>query len=255
VSALIAAYRMQLALAWRTPNYWMTQATTPVQVVLFLSIVDAFDRPDLLAHALLAPALMTMWATAVWTGGSVIRNDRWGGLIELHVAAPRSYWWVVVARVGAVVTLSLLVVPIAVLTAWVTYGVGVDVAHPQRLAVALLATAGAIVATATVLSSFTILSRAAITFQNSASYPVLLLGGVFVPVALLPGWAQPLGRLVFLSWGSDAIRQTISEPSLDGISGRLAAVVVLGGLTLYGGSRLVRSILFRVRVSGEIGVA
>ncbi|NIR38841.1 MAG: hypothetical protein GWN07_23445, partial [Actinobacteria bacterium] len=104
MNALLAAYRMQLSLAWRTPNYWMTQATTPVQVVLFLSVIDAFDRPDLLAHALLAPALMTMWSTAVWTGGSVVRNDRWGGLLELHVAAPRSYWDVVVARVAAVVT-------------------------------------------------------------------------------------------------------------------------------------------------------
>lgn len=255
MSALFTAYRMQLALAWRTPNYWMTQATTPVQVVLFLSVVDAFDRPDLLAHALLAPALMTMWSTAVWTGGSVIRNDRWGGLIELHVAAPRSYWWVVVARVAAVVTLSLLVIPITLLTAWVTYGVVIDVQHPAALLLAVVLTAAAIVATATVLSSLTILSRAAVTFQSSASYPVLLLGGVFVPLALLPGWVQPLGRLVFLSWGSDAIRQSIIEPSLDGITGRLLAVVTLGGLTLFGGSRLVRTILYRVRVSGEIGVA
>lgn len=246
---------MQLALAWRTPNYWMTQATTPVQVVLFLSVVDAFDRSDLLAHALLAPALMTMWSTAVWTGGSVIRNDRWGGLIELHVAAPRAYWWVVVARVAAVVTLSLLVIPITVVTAWATYGVTVSVLHPLALLVALLLTAGAIVATATVLSSLTILSRAAITFQNSASYPILLLGGVFVPLSLLPAWAQPVGRLVFLSWGSDALRQAVIDDDLDGFGLRLLAIGVLGGLTLYGGARLVRVIIDRVRVSGEISVA
>jgi ABC-2 type transport system permease protein len=246
---------MQLALAWRTPNYWMTQATAPVQVVLFLSVVDAFDRPDLLAHALLAPALMTMWSTAVWTGGSVIRNDRWGGLIELHVAAPRPYWWVVVARVSAVVTLSLLVIPITLATAWATYGVTVSVRHPVALVAALLLTAGAIVATATVLSSLTILSRAAVTFQNSASYPILLLGGVFVPLSLLPVWAQPFGRIVFLSWGSDALRQAVLDPALDGFGLRVAMLVLLGALTLYGGSRLVRSIIHRVRVTGEISVA
>lgn len=253
--ALLTAYRMQLALAWRTPNYWMTQATTPVQVVLFLSVVDAFDRPDLLAHALLAPALMTMWSTAVWTGGSVVRNDRWGGLLELHVAAPRSYWGVVVARVAAVVTLSLLVIPIAVATAWITYGVVVEVRHPLALALSLLLTAAAVAATATVLSSLTILSRAAITFQNSASYPILLLGGVFVPLSLLPGWVQPFGRLVFLSWGSDALRQATLDPSLEGFWLHLAAVMVLGGLTLYAGSRLVTTIIRRVRVTGEISVA
>lgn len=249
------AYRMQLALAWRTPNYWMTQATTPVQVVLFLSVVDAFDRPDLVAHALLAPTLMTMWSTAVWTGGSVVRNDRWGGMIELHVAAPRSYWWVVVARVAAVVTLSLLVIPIAVVTAWATYGVVVDVRHPLALTATMFLTSAAIVATATVLSSLTILSRAAVTFQSSASYPILLLGGVFVPLSLLPGWVQPFGRLVFLSWSSDALRQTAVDPSLQGLWGRLGAIVVLGALTLWAGSRLVVAIIRRVRVTGEISVA
>ncbi|NIR38842.1 MAG: hypothetical protein GWN07_23450, partial [Actinobacteria bacterium] len=61
------------------------------------------------------------------------------------------------------------------------------------------------------------LSRAAITFQSSASYPILLLGGVFVPLSLLPGWVEPLGRLVFLSWSSDALRQATLDPSLDGL--------------------------------------
>ncbi len=185
----------------------------------------------------------------------MVRNDRWGGLLELHVAAPRSYWRVVVARVAAVVTLSLLVIPIAALTAWVTYGVVVEVRHPVALGVTLLLTVAAIAATATVLSSLTILSRAAITFQNSASYPILLLGGVFVPLALLPGWVQPFGRLVFLSWSSDALRQATIDPSLDGFWLRLAAVAVLGGVTLYAGSRLVATIIRRVRVTGEISVA
>ena len=253
--ALTVAFRMQLALAWRTPNYWMTQSTAPIQVVLFLSVLDAFDRPDLLAYGLLAPVLMTMWGTAVWTGGSVIRNDRYGGGIELHVASPTAYWWVVVARVAAVVMLSMLVIPVTLLTAWVTYGVTIQVAHPLLLTLVVLFVAAAIVATATVLSAFTILSRAAITFQNSVSYPILLLGGVFVPLSLLPAWVQPFGRLVFLSWGSDALRSAILDDAAEGLTLDLGMVVVLGGLTLAGGYRLVRLILRRVRVSGEIGVA
>jgi len=255
VRAAGSAFRMQLALAWRTPNYWMTQATTPIQVVLFLSVIDAFDRPDLLAYGLLAPALMTMWSTAVWTGGSVIRNDRFGGVIELHVASPTSYWGIVVARVAAVVLLSLLVIPVTLVTAWVTYSVTVDVQHPFLLAGVMLMVGAAIVATSTVLSAFTILSRAAITFQSSASYPILLLGGVFVPLALLPAWVQPFGRLVFLSWGSDALRTTILEPGVSGLGLDVGMIVLLGTLTLVAGYRLVRVILRRVRISGEIGVA
>lgn len=246
------AFRMQIGLAFRTPNYWMTQITTIPQVVIFLSVVNAFDRPDLAANALLAPILITMWATSLWTGGSVMRDDRWAGRLEIHVAAPRSYGVVVVARVGAIILLSLLAIPITILTALATYGVEVTVHHPWLLALALLVTAGAIVGTGIVFSSMTLLSRAAITFQSAASYPFLLLGGVFVPLELLPGWVQPLGRVVFLSWSSDLIRDAVSLPVVEGVGWRLAVVLGLGTGGFLAGQWLVRVIINRVRVTGEL---
>ena len=250
-----AAFRMQLRLALRTPNYWMTQVTTIPQVVLFLSVIDAFDRPDLLTHALLAPTLMTMWGTALWTGGSVVRNDRWAGQLEFHAATPTPYGLVVTARVAAVVLLSLLVVPITLVTAWIAYGVTLQVAHPFVLVLALLLTAAAITGTGIIFTSMTILSRSAIAFQSSASYPLLLLGGVFVPLSLLPAWTQPLGRLVFLSWSSDLIRDSVAQPPIAGLPGSVAAIVVLGGLGFAVGQWLVRVILRRIRVTGEISSA
>ena len=255
IGALVAAFGMQLRLALRTPNYWMVQVTTPLQVIVFLSVVDTFDRPDLVTHALLAPILMTMWATSLWTGGSVIRDDRWMGRLEIHVAAPVSYGWVIVARVAAVVLLSLLVVPITLVTAWVTYGIDVQIRHPWLLAATLILTALAIVGTGIIFSSMTILSRAAITFQSSASYPFLLLGGVFVPLSLLPVWVRPFGRAVFLSWSSDLIRDSVAEPSVSHLGWRLLVLVLLGGAGLVAGQRLVRVVLHRVRITGEVSSA
>jgi ABC-2 type transport system permease protein len=243
---------MQLGLAFRTPNYWMTQITTIPQVVIFLSVVDAFGRPDLVANALLAPILITMWATSLWTGGSVMRDDRWAGRLEIHVAAPRYYGLVVVARVAAVILLSLLAIPITLATAAATYGVEVRVAHPWVLVLALLVTAGAIVGTGIIFSAMTLISRAAITFQSAASYPFLLLGGVFVPLELLPGWVQPVGRLVFLSWSSDLIRDAASLPVVDGAGWRLVVIAGLGAGGFLLGQWLVRVIIDRVRVTGEL---
>jgi ABC-2 type transport system permease protein len=252
VRAALTAFRLQLHLALRTPNFWMAQSTAPPQTLLFLSVIDAFDRPDLVIHALLAPMLVSMWGTAVWTGGGVVRDDRWSGRLELHAAAPTSYAVVIAARVGAVVALSLLTVPITLLTAWVTYGVTVDVAHPLLLAAVLLATALAITATGIIFTSMTILSRVANTFQNSASYPLLLLGGAFVPLALLPGWVHPLGRLVFLSWSSDLLRDSVSTATVDDWPGRLGMVVALGAVGFAVGYRLIRVIMRRVAVTGTL---
>ncbi len=255
ISSLATAFRMQLLLALRTPNYWMTQLTTPLQVIIFLSVIDTFDRPDLITHALLAPILITMWSTTLWTGGSVVRDDRWAGRLEMHVAAPLSYGWVVAVRVAAVVLLALLVVPITLGTAVLTYGVDIQVQHPWLLAVTVGVTMLAVVGTGVVFSSMTILMRSAASFQSSASYPFLLLGGVFVPLSLLPLWVQPLGRLVFLSWSSDLIRDSVGEAAVTNAGGRMAALVVLGAIGLFAGQRLVGAILHRVRISGEISTS
>lgn len=140
------------------------------------------------------------------------------------------------------------------LTAALTYGVDVRVDHWWLLLVTLLVTALAVTGTGIVFSSMTILSRAANTFQSAASYPFLLLGGVFVPLELLPSWIQPIGRLVFLSWASDLVRDSVSAPVVENVAIRLGAVVLLGGLGFLAGLWLINVVIDKVRVSGEISV-
>jgi ABC-2 type transport system permease protein len=123
------------------------------------------------------------------------------------------------------------------------------------LIVVLVLTAAAITGTGIIFSSLTILSRAAITFQSSASFPLLLLGGVFVPLSLLPAWVQPFGRLVFLSWSSDLIRDGVTQPTVTELPFRLGVLVVLGTLGFLAGQRLVQVVLHRVKVTGEISSA
>lgn len=253
MKAAWTAFRLQLRLAWRTPNYWMAQLTTPPTVVIFMSVTDAYDRPDLMSAALVAPILITMWGTTNWTGGSVVRDDRWQGRLELHAAAPTSYGEVVFARVAAVVLLSLLSVPIALVTAWAGYGYRAAVHHPGVLAAVLGLTTIGLTAAGVVFSSLSILTRAALTFQSAASYPFLLISGVFVPLALLPVWVRPLGWLMFLSWSADLVRDSVTGSGLSAVPARLAAVAGLGAATAVLGVALTRVVLTRVRRSGEIG--
>lgn len=252
MTAMTRAFRMQLELALRTPNYWMALVTGVPQTIIFLSVVDSFDRPDLMVNALLAPILISMWGVSLWTGGSVMRDDRWQGRIELHLATPASYGLVVTARVAAVIALSTAAVPLTLATAALTYGVEIRIAHPWLLAAAFVVTAAAVVGTGIIFSSMTLISRAALTFQSAASYPFLLLGGVFVPLDLMPAWVQPIGRIVFLSWSSDLIRDAVSSPVVADPWLRLAVIAALGAAGMALGQWLVRVIIDRVRVSGEL---
>jgi ABC-2 type transport system permease protein len=71
-------------------------------------------------------------------------------------------------------------------------------------------------------------------------------------LALLPNWTHPLGRFVFLSWGSDLVRESISAPVVDGAARRVLIVVALGLAGFLVGQRLFRTIIRRIRISGEI---
>ncbi|MBU1226138.1 MAG: ABC transporter permease [Actinobacteria bacterium] len=254
MSRYLAGFRMQLRAGIRTPSYWMTILTTPAQTILFLSVITAFDRPDLTAHAVIAPAVVSMWGASVWTGGAIVRNDRWGAMLELHAATPTSYAVPVIGRMSATLLLSLAAIPLAMATAWLTFGLDVGVRHPWVLAAALVVTTAAMVSTALIFTSMTVLSRAAITFQNSASYPILLLGGAFVPLDLLPGWVHPIGRLIFLSWGTDLVRDSITAATVEDLWLRLGMVLLLGAAGLAAGTRLLRMVMHRVTVTGEISV-
>jgi len=100
-----------------------------------------------------------------------------------------------------------------------------------------------------------VLARSARIFQNSLSYPFYVLGGVLVPVALLPGWLQPLTRVVFVSWSADLLRDSLSAAPIADPTLRLAAVLGLGATGLGAGIFLLRRVLVRVRALGTLTYA
>jgi ABC-2 type transport system permease protein len=110
----------------------------------------------------------------------------------------------------------------------------------------------AIAGTATAMSAVFVLARTARTFQNTLSYPIFLLSGAFVPVDLLPGWLQPLSRLVFLSWGTDLLRDSISPQAVPSVAARLAVVLGLGAGAFIGGMAMLDKFLDRVRALGTL---
>ena len=96
-------------------------------------------------------------------------------------------------------------------------------------------------------------ARNAVTFSNSASYPFYVLGGILVPVSVLPHWIQPLSSIVFLSWSADLLRAALRPTPMHDFAFRLGMVGVLGACGLAIGAWSMRVILLRVRGNGELG--
>lgn len=247
-----AGWGYQLSVVGSQPDYWMTLITNPLLAVVFLAIVRNAGRDDLLGHAVLAPALLGMWAMSLFISGEVVSRDRDFGLLEPTLATPSSYALLTTGRIGFVTTLSLLGFAESWLVAWLLFGIAIPVPHPGAFAVTIVASAFAMAGTALIMSALFVASTSVRRFQNSLSYPFYVLGGIMVPVGLLPGWIQPVSRLVFLSWSSDLLRDSLQADPIAGFPPRVAAILVLGAVGFLVGAWLLNRLVDRARRTGEV---
>ncbi len=246
--------RLQLIFYRQYPDSLLPLITAPLYTVIFLLVLRNAGRSDLSSYAVIAPVFIALWWFALFHGGVVVQNDRWAQTIELQVAAPTSFAAVVFGRVLTVTLVGLLSFVEVWLVGRYLLHAPVAIHHPWLLAVSLIATAFAMAAAALFMAVLFVLVRNGFTLTNSISYPFYVLGGIFVPVALLPGWVQPFSKVVFLSWSADLLRASLTAGPTPGAPFGVAMVFLLGGVSLAVAAALLRRVLRRVRETGELGL-
>jgi ABC-2 type transport system permease protein len=255
MGALAAGFGLQLRTMRREAGDVMDIFVGPLYALIFLSIVQHAERPDLLGHAVLAPVLIALWSKALFVAGELIDRDRWAGTLEPAVATPASLQMVVLGRIAATTVFGFVALAQTWLIAWLLFGEVVRVHHPFVFLAAFAATILATAATAVIMAAVFVLARSARTFQNALSYPFYVLGGVLAPVALLPDWVQPLSRLVYLSWAADLLRDALSPQPVTAFWARLAVVLGLAAVSFAVGRFLLGRVLRRVRDLGTVTYA
>ena len=251
----LAGYRLELRIVRASPDMLIPFFTAPLFTIIFLTIVRHGGRHDLQPDALMAPVLMTLWWFALFQGGNLVTGDRWQGMLEWILATPSSLAVVILGRISAIMTLGSL----GFLEVWaigkLVFGVSIPFEHPLAFALTLLVTIFAMAGTAVVFAALFVLTRNSYTFTNSASFPFYVLGGVFVPIAFLPGWIQPLTKAIFMSWSSDLLRASLRPTPIRDEWGRLGMVLLIGALSFLFGRFVLRLVLRRMRASGELATA
>ncbi len=250
--SFLAGVRVQLRLMRAYPDALIPFFTAPLFTVIFLMIFDRAGREDLTAYAAIAPLFMALWWLALFQSGWVVQHDRWTGTIEPLVAAPGSFAANVLGRVLAPTMVGLISFGEVWLVARLVFGESIEIPHAAAFVLTTAATLAAMAGTAVVMAALFVLTRNAATFSNSASYPFYVLGGILVPVSVLPDWLEPVSSVVFLSWSSDLMRDTLQPAAIDDLALRLGMILLLGGLGFVAGIVLLGRILVRVRSNGEL---
>jgi ABC-2 type transport system permease protein len=255
VHGYLAGLRLEAKLIRAHPDSLIPLVTAPLFTIIFLSIVRESGRHDLQADALMAPVLMSLWWVALQHGGNIITHDRWQALLESIVAVPTSLASLLLGRVTTVMCLGLL----SFFEVWaigkLLFGVSLPLDHPLELAGILLCTAFATAGASVAFAALFVLTRNAYTFTNSVGFPLYLLSGVFVPVAVLPDWIHPLSSVIFMSWSADLLRAAVREGPIDDFWFRLGMVVFLGVVSFVVARIVLDYVLRRMRTTGELATA
>lgn len=255
MTLLWRSFLLQLQVIRTNPDYFLGLAIAPLSAVIFLSVIRHAGREELVPFALVAPVLMALWRTSIMASGEIVNEDRGLGTMEPTIAAPASYPRVVLGRIVAVSAVGLLGVPEVWLVARVVFGIGISIDHPVVFVLSLIAAVFAMSGTAVIMAAVFCLGRSSRIFQQTLTYPFYVLGGILVPVSVLPFWARPFSRVVFLSWTADLLRASLSPAPVPDVGLRLAVIVGLGLAAFVGGTALLRRVLDRVRHLGTMTYA
>jgi len=208
-----------------------------LQPVIFATIAffmfSSGNRPGGLLYAALGAGLMGIWSSTLFGSGGAIQWQRWQGTLEVIVAAPARFLWVMLPLTVSTASIGLYSIVATLFWGRVFFDVPLDFEQPWLFALALPVTVLSLGLLGLVLASTFVLYRQASAFSNLLEYPIWLVTGLLVPLSLLPGWVEPLSWVLAPTWGMEAVRNAaLGGPVWPGIG----MCVLLGAIYLALGS-------------------
>jgi ABC-2 type transport system permease protein len=208
-SALVQARLM------RSPVFVVLGIVQPAAFLVVTILARRSPAVDL-SQAGLGAGLLSIWAATVWQSGLILRAETWEGTLGPIVSRPAGLAVVLLGKsVGATVRAAVFIgATVAIVSALLRHPIEVD--RPLPFAAALAAVLASATVVGMLLSSLFLVTRAANRIAEALMYPVFILGGLLVPLRLLPHWIRPLADLVSLRWGVDLMRAASSGAAQPG---------------------------------------
>jgi hypothetical protein len=146
-------------------------------------------------------------STTLFGSGGAIQWQRRQGTLETLIVSPAPFVLVLAPLTLATSTMGVYSVAATLLWGRLLFDVPLELVHPLAFAVSLPVAVISIGLLGLVLASTFVLYRHANALSNLLEYPLWLLCGVLVPLGVLPGWAEVLGRLLSPTWGVEALQK------------------------------------------------
>jgi ABC-2 type transport system permease protein len=150
---------------------------------------------------------MGIWGATSTSAGAALQRERWHGTLELLVASPVPFSFVMLPVTLAMSTIGLYSMAATLLWGRLAFGISLHLAHPLLFCLAVVATVVSIGMSGFLLAVAFVRYRTAWALGNLLEYPVWLVCGFLVPISLFPGWVTPISWVLAPTWGMRAIRE------------------------------------------------
>jgi ABC-2 type transport system permease protein len=207
--------------------------------------------PKALVYASLGAAVMGIWTATSVSAGSALQRERWFGTLELLVAAPAHFSLVLLPLAFATSAIGIYCMTTTLLWGRFVFGIDLHLEHPLLMAAAIPATILSIGALGFVMAVSFARYRTAWELGSMTEYPIWLICGFLVPLALLPGWVRPISWALAPTWGMRAIREssTGGTPLPD-----IGMCFLLGGVYVAIGVVVTETVLRAARRSASLSL-
>jgi ABC-2 type transport system permease protein len=184
----------------------MTTTIWPlVYATLAYFMFRAGAEPESLLLASLGATVMGIWSVTTVDAADSIQRQRWLGVLELLVAAPTPFWTILIPITIASSAIGIYSLVSTLLWGRLLFGIPLELEQPLWFALAIPPTIVSIGLLGFVMASVIVRFRAGWAVGNMFEYPVWLVTGLLIPVALLPGWVEPISWVLAPTWGMRAL--------------------------------------------------
>lgn len=228
---------------------WMLR---PVFDIAIAALIYASGREELIPYVVVALAANSFLFSAVYWVGEILDRERLRGTLVALFLAPCSRLSWMAGYAGAAIGETVIRTAIMLLAGYVLFDVTLD-PNIVTLAIVFPLYLLSLTGIALVLSGIGLLIKRSNALSNLVSPVLILLGGIYFPVAELPDMLRYLARALPIGYGMEAITAaSLEQASLADVSSSLLPLAFFAVVSPVIGYLAFNYLEHMVRRRGEV---
>ncbi|GGW75640.1 ABC transporter permease [Streptomyces caelestis] len=197
--------------------------------------------------------VLALWSCAIWQTGLILREELAHGTLPGILTRRAGLGVVLFGKTIGTALRCALLIALTIGCVGLLTGEPLRIAHPGAFTLAALATFGSALVLGSLLSCLFLLTPAAMRIAEALVYPMSLLGGMIVPIELLPGWLRHVPDVVSLRWATELLTAA-AEGRTQSVAAWACLCATTGGYALLA-RWAFRTVLHRARERGTLALS